>query len=258
VSPAPDKEGNVYFADPVANVIYKSGADGKVSVFKENTAGAKALRVGGDGRLYASQPQRKRIVSFGVSGDEKTVAQNVTADDLVLMAKGSLYFVDSAQKAVGYIDSSGKSRIVYNGADMSMPSALSLSPDQGMLVVADGQNKFNWSFQIAEDGSLINGEPFFRVDMPDVSPYSGVSGVMVDSIGQVYFSTALGIQLCEQNGRAAAILSKPQRGTVTGIAFGGKDLNWIYATEDGKLFRRPSLRTGVAAWAVVKPPNPPL
>jgi gluconolactonase len=258
MSPAPDKEGNVYFSDPVASVIYKSGSDGKVSVFKENSAGAKALRVGADGRLYASQPQRKRIVSFGVAGDEKTVAQNVTADDLVLTAKGSLYFVDSAQKAVGYIDASGKSRIVYNGAEMLLPSALSLSPDQGMLVVADGQNKFSWSFQIAEDGSLINGEPFFRVDMPDVSPYSGVAGVMVDSIGQVYFSSALGIQLCEQNGRAAAILSKPQRGTVTGIAFGGKDLNWIYATEDGKLFRRPSLRTGVASWAVVKPPNPPL
>ena len=45
---------------------------------------------------------------------------------------------------------------------------------------------------------------------------------------------------------------------MTGIAFGGKDLNWIYATEDGKLFRRPSLKKGIAAWVVSKPPNPPL
>ena len=35
VSPAPDKDGNVYFADPAANVIYKSDADGKVVHIQE-------------------------------------------------------------------------------------------------------------------------------------------------------------------------------------------------------------------------------
>ena len=80
----------------------------------------------------------------------------------------------------------------------------------------------------------------------------------MDSEGQVYFSTNMGIQLSEANGRAAAILNKPELGSVTGIAFGGKDLNWIYAAENGKLFRRPSLRKGIAAWIASKPPNPPL
>jgi enterochelin esterase-like enzyme/sugar lactone lactonase YvrE len=258
VSPAPDKDGNVYFADPASSVIYKSDADGKVSVFRNNTGGAIALRVGADGRLYASQPRQKRVVSYGPSGDEKIVAQNITADDLAPTLKGAIYFVDGAQKNVGLIDASGKSRVVFHGDDMLRPAALTLSPDQAMLVVADSENKFNWSLQIAADGSLINGEPFFRVDMPDISPYSGVTGVTVDSIGQVYFATALGIQLCEQNGRCAAILSKPELGSLTGVVFGGKELNWIYATVNGKLFRRFSLRSGVAAWAVVKPPNPPL
>lgn len=257
-SPAPDKDGNVYFADPAASVIYRSDAAGKVVQFKANTNGAKALRVGANGRLYASQTAAKRIVSYGPAGDEKVVAQNVMADDLAPTLKGDVYFVDSAQKTVGLVDAAGKSRVVFRGDEMLRPAALTLSPDQAMVVVADSQNKFNWSLQIAADGSLINGEPFFRVDMPDVSPYSGVTSAMVDSIGQVYFATALGIQLCEQNGRAAAILSKPELGSVTGIAFGGKDLNWIYATEGGKMFRRPSLKNGVGAWALVKPPNPPL
>jgi enterochelin esterase-like enzyme/sugar lactone lactonase YvrE len=258
VSPAPDQEGNVYFADPASNVIYKSDADGKVTVFKNNTAGAKALHVGADGRLYASQPAQKRVVSWGPSGDEKVVARNVTADDLAPTAKGAVYFVDSARKTVGLIDKAGKSRVVFEGTDMLLPATLTLSPDQAMLAVGDARNKFSWSLQIAADGSLINGEPFYRVDVPDISPWSGVAGITMDSEGQVYFATALGIQLCEANGRAAAILSKPEPGTLTGIAFGGKDLNWIYATEGGKLFRRPSLRKGIAAWVVSKPPNPPL
>ena len=45
-SPAGDKDGNVFFADPAANRIYKSDADRKVTVFKENSNGARALRVG--------------------------------------------------------------------------------------------------------------------------------------------------------------------------------------------------------------------
>ena len=44
--------------------------------------------MGADGRLYASQPQQKRIVSYGPAGDEKVVAQNVVADDLAVTAKG--------------------------------------------------------------------------------------------------------------------------------------------------------------------------
>jgi enterochelin esterase-like enzyme/sugar lactone lactonase YvrE len=260
VSPAPDKDGNVYFADPVANVIYKSDADGKVSTFRSNTGGAKALRVGGDGRLYAVQTVQKRVVSWGPGGDEKVVAQNVTADDLAVTAKGAVYFVDSARKTVSVIapGAAAKPRVVFTGTEMLMPTTLTLSPDQAMLAIGDSQNKFSWSTQISADGSLVNGEPFYRVDMPDISPYSGVSGITMDSEGQVYFATARGIQLCEANGRAAAILNKPELGALNGLVFGGKDLNWIYVTENGKLFRRPSLRKGIASWVVSKPPNPPL
>ena len=197
-------------------------------------------------------------MSYGPGGDEKVVAQNIEANDLALTAKGEIYFTDSAHKRVGYIDAKGQKRIVYDGGEIALPTALTLSPDQAMLVVADGQTRFSWSFQISPDGSLINGEPFFRVEMPEVSALSGVQGVMVDETGQVYFASDVGIQVCEQNGRCAQILSKPEFGTISSIAFGGKDLNWIYITEGGKLFRRPAKQVGVTPWLPVKPPKPAL
>ena len=107
-SPAGDKDGNVFFADPAANRIYKSDADRKVTVFKDNSNGARALRVGPDGRLYASQPARQRIVSYGPGGDEKVVAQNVEASDLAISAKGDIYFADATHKTIGYIDAKGQ------------------------------------------------------------------------------------------------------------------------------------------------------
>jgi gluconolactonase len=259
-SPAVDKDGNVFFADPTGNRIYKSDAARNVTVFKENTSGARALRVGPDGRIYASQPARQRIVSYGPSGDEKTVAGNVVANDLAINAKGEIYFVDSTRKTVGYVDAKGQQRVVHAAGEIMRPSALSFTPDQAFLWVADGMNRYTWSFQIAPDGSLINGEPFQRLELPEETLYSGVEGLAVDSIGYVWATSAMGIQVCEQPGRCAQILNKPEDGVtpISNIAFGGPERNWLYVTQGSKLFRRAVKRTGVVAWEPIKPPQPGL
>jgi enterochelin esterase-like enzyme/sugar lactone lactonase YvrE len=256
--PASDKDGNVYFADTPGNRIYKSDAEGKVTVFKDYSDAPAALAFGPDGRLYASQLLRKRIVSYDAGGDEKVMAQGVEANGLALTAKNAIYFADSAHKSIGYIDAAGKVRTVHSGGEMAMPSAVTLSPDQAMLIVADAQARFGWSFQIAADGSLVNGEPFYRLEMPETGWMSGVQGMTEDSDGQIYFATPLGIQVCEANGRVAQILNPPEHGGIASVGFAGKDLNWLYVSEGGKLFRRPVKVKGNASWAVVKPPKPPL
>ncbi|HQQ78456.1 MAG TPA: FAD-dependent oxidoreductase, partial [Thermoanaerobaculia bacterium] len=45
------------------------------------------------------------------------------------------------------------------------------------------------------------GEPFYRLEMPESGWMSGVRGAVLEAIGQVYFATATGIQMCEANGR---------------------------------------------------------
>ena len=121
-------------------------------------------------------------------------------------------------------------------------------------------DRYQWSFQIAADGSLINGEPFQRVEMPEEGLFSGVAGLTVDSIGYIWATTAMGIQVCEQPGRCTNILNKPEftSAPITNIAFGGRDRAWLYVTQGGKLFRRETRRTGVVPWEPVKPPQPGL
>jgi sugar lactone lactonase YvrE/predicted esterase len=254
-SPAGDRQGNVFFADPAASRIYKSDPDGKVTLFKEKTNGARALAAGPDGRLYASQPVSKRIVSYGPGGDEKIVAQNVQADGMTITSKGEIYFT---HKGIGYSDVNGRTRVVYSGGEIAAPSGVALSADQAMLVVTDAQARYSWSFQIAADGSLINGEPFYRLEMPEEGWMSGVQAVTEDSIGQVYFATAIGVQVCEANGRVAQILNPPEHGKISSLAFAGKDLDWLYVAEGSKLFRRQVKVKGVAAGSRVKLPKPPL
>jgi sugar lactone lactonase YvrE len=262
-SPAMDKDGNVFFADPAGNKIYKSDASRVVTVFKENTGGARALRVGADGRLYATQPSSRRLVSYGPAGpgdNLKIVAQNIDAADLVLTKSGAIYFVDTAQKTVEHIDPQGHRRVVYSGGEIMKPAALTLTPDQAMLLVGDAMDRYQWSFQIAADGSLVNGEPFQRLEMPEEGLFSGVGGLTVDTLGYMWATSAMGIQVCEQPGRCTNILNKPEftATPITSIAFGGPDRSWLYVTQGGKLFRRATRRTGVVAWEPIKPPQPGL
>jgi len=250
----------VFFADPVGNRIYKSDASRRISLFKEHTRGARALRVGADGRLYASQPAARRLVSYGPDGAEKVIATNIDASDLALTRSGGIYVVDSARRTVAYLDASGSRRVVYDGGEIMKPTALTLTPDQSMLLVADGMDRFQWSFQIAADGSLVNGEPFQRLEMPEEGLFSGVAGLTVDSLGYMWATSAMGIQICEQPGRCSNILNKPEftATPVTDIAFGGPGRAWLYVTQGGKIFRRETRRTGVVAWEPVKPPPPGL
>ena len=140
------------------------------------------------------------------------------------------------------------------------PAALTLTPDQAMLLVGDAMDRYQWSFQIAADGSLVNGEPFQRLEMPEEGVFSGVAGLATDTLGYMWATSAMGIQVCEQPGRCTNILNKPQFDAtpITNIAFGGPDRAWLYVTQGGQLFRRATRRTGVVAWEPIKPPQPGL
>ena len=161
-------------------------------------------------------------------------------------------------KTIGSVDASGKVRVVYQGGEIAVPSGVALSGDQAMLVVSDAQGRFSWSFQVAANGSIDNGEPFYRLELPEVGWRSGTRSVVEDSSGQVYFATPIGVQTCEANGRMAAVFNPPEHGRVSGVVFAEKKMDWMYVAEGGKLFRRPVKVTGVASGTLVNLPKPPL
>jgi len=69
----------------------------------------------------------------------------------------------------------------------------------------------------------------------------------VDGHGYLFVATLLGIQVCDEQGRVAAILNRPDQadsslGPITGIAFGGADRQYLYAVVGNKVFRRHLVR----------------
>ena len=266
-----DREGNVYAADPDLGTVERVGPDGKVSQLAGLPKDTSVVRIGAYDRLYSYSEKNRGIVSSsiaaGVASDQKTVARfpakavDIVAD-FVVARSGTIYYLDGLTPEIHIIDASGSPRTTVLYAPMGTAGGLALSPDQSMLVVTDTVSRYSWSFQIAADGMLINGEPFYRLELPEttVGWESRAKNVVEDVNGQVYFATPLGIQVSMQNGRVVEILNMPMPGEqITGLTFAATgDSSWLYLAEHGRLYRRPVKVTGANAWTVVKPPKPTL
>jgi sugar lactone lactonase YvrE/enterochelin esterase-like enzyme len=254
--PAVDRSGNVYYTDVPAGKIYKISTAGKISVFKDHAGQVTGLMVGADGRLYACEDSQREIVSYGPDGSEQILAKGVHSNDLAVSKNGGVYFTDIADHSVGYINPKGEMRVVYRGIEF--PNGIVLSPDESLLAVDDSRGRWVWSFQVGPDGSLSNGEPFYRLETPDESSATGADGMTFDSLGYLYVTTKLGVQICDQPGRVVAILSKPQPGSLSDISFGGPDMDYLYVTSGDKVYRRRLRRTGVPPGDLITPPKPQL
>lgn len=255
--PAVDKHGNVYFSDIPNNRIHKISTDGKVTVFKEETNGVNGLMFGPDGRLFACQNGRKRIVAYHPDGDEDVIVTGAGSNDIAISATGNLYFTDPGAKKVWFIDPKGNMRAVITEG-IAFPNGVRFTPDQAFLLVADYASKWIWSYQIEPDGSLVHGVPFHRLEMPDDATQTSADGMTLDSEGFLYVATRIGIQICDPAGRVNGILNKPQPGPLSNLVFGGADFDWLYVTAGDKVFRRHTLRKGALPWKPGKPPAPRL
>jgi gluconolactonase len=258
--PAVDADGSVFFSDIPNNRIHRIALDGKVTVFKEDSGGANGLMFGPDGRLYACQNGRKRIVAYSRDGKESVIAEGVESNDLAVNSRGEIYFTDPAHKRVWFIDARGNKRVVHEG--IAFPNGVRLSPDHSFLNVTDTAGRWVWSFLVQPDGALTDGVPFHRLEIPDEVESgllrSGADGMTVDSEGFLYVATKLGIQICDPAGRVVGILRNPQSTDPSNVVFGGVDLQTLYVTSGDKVFRRSIRRKGTLPWVAVKPPKPRL
>jgi gluconolactonase len=293
ISVTADRNGNVYLPDATNKKVLRVDPQGDTTTFAEVPGLSPILHVGPGDRLYAwipavqalDNPDRGALLSWSTAGrtagDKKvhvkrdqfalpgTVpgAAHFIGMDFAVMRDGTLYALTEFD--VKRIDPSGRvSDALEWGAlqgELGPRSKIALSPDQSMAVIVDQLSRSGWSFQIASDGSLVNGEPFYRLEVseaPSMPAWGYIKGNPAeDTDGMVYFPTALGIQVAMQNGRIVEILNPPipGGGPLTAMTFAGDgDRNWLYVAQDGKLFRRPVKVTGANAWTIVKPPKPTL
>src|SRR5690242_5669235 len=245
-----DKVGNVYFTDARKNRILKIDLDGNINTWREDTHGAHGVAFGPDGRLYAGQHDRKRIVAFSSDGTEAVITEGVQTHHLTVTSRNHIYFSVPPTHQVWLVDAAGHKRVVHDG--LNRPRGVRASPDESVLVVNHPPTRWACSFQIQVDGSLINGRPCDRLDTSGEKSETDAGGMVFDSEGFLYVAKNIGVQVCDPPGRVTAVIEAPSRDGVSNVFFGGPGLQWLYATDWDKVYRRPVKRRGVVLRSAVR------
>ena len=247
-----DADGNLYFSDLRSKppVIYKVAPDGTKTKIAE--AGMSGTKMGPDGRLYGCGGGK--VVAFELpSGKATVIAEGFKTNDIAITHKGFIYLTETGKSQVTFVDiKTGQARPADIG--ISKPNGIAVTPDQTHLLVSDYGGLNVWSFAIQPDGSLADKKPLMTMKAPEKKPtVAGGDGMIVDSAGRSYVTTALGLQIFAADGTLLGILPKPQEDKpLTNAAFAGTNLQYLYVSNGTKVFRRKTQAKGVLSY--LEPP----
>ena len=242
--PAADREGNLFFADSSADIIYKlDHATKRITPFSDNSYKTGGMMVGPDGLLYAAQAGENRIAAYSPDGKYKIIASDISVDDLVVAGDNSIWFTDPAGGRIWYV--SPDRVTVKPVAENLRPDGIILAHREGTVVVTDSEKPHLWAFRAELDGSLTAGAPVFaplRLPFETATPGSG--GMTVDTQDRVFVAATLGIQVFDTEDRFSGVIDTPVRGSgPSNLTFAGPNFAYLYVTTPHALYR---LRTATA------------
>lgn len=253
--PTQDAAGNLYFTDIRMDRIHKLTPDGTLSVFVEPAGTCNGLMVNGD-RLLACSMQGK-LTSFSLKDGSQTVlatehngARFNAPNDLVIDRSGGIYFTDprfrspkpypQGHEAVYYRSANGDvSRVVTN--DFA-PNGVILSPDEKTLYIVPSFEKRMWAFPVTGPGKLGTGRVFCELQQEESDGNGGGDGLTVDTKGNLYITSALGLQVFDREGQHLGTVELPEQ--PANVAFGGPDNKTLYATARTSLYSVQTEATG--------------
>jgi gluconolactonase len=89
---------------------------------------------------------------------------------------------------------------------------------------------------------LGEGKVFVTLQQPEGKKNTGADGVTIDEQGNLYITSALGLQVVSPEGKALGIIQIPEQ--PSNATFGGKDGKTIYVTARTSLYAVPMAVAG--------------
>lgn len=245
---AGDRDGNLYVAEADGRVL-RIAKDGSAEALKLEFDAIRDICLQGNGVLTLALGGKKgaeddsRIAQLNLAKNELTETRIRGVRDVAATRKGAVYYTVPAEKGVFLLNATGGTRKVVAGIDT--PAGLALTPDQGTMILGDGDDKCLWALRVDPDGSLVHKERYFAVWVPRREAASGTARLTVDAVGRVYATTKYGVQMFDPTGRLSGMLTNPP-GYVPGpIAFGGPEGDVLYVACGDKLYGRKTKTQGV-------------
>ena len=254
--PAADGKGNLYFSDVAGNKLYKSDSSGDLSVILDPSNNTNGLMVNAAGNVVACEMAGRLIEVNPQTKEVKALAEGYEGkrfnapNDLVIDKEGGVYFTDphfrapmplpQGVRAFYYRDAAGK--VTRLGTIETAPNGVILSPDEKTLYIIPSMQAEMLAYAVEGPGKLGPQRTFCTLKQAAGKTTGGGDGLTIDNKGNLYITSALGIQVFSPEGKALGILEFPEQ--PANCTFGGKDNKTLYVTARTSLYTVPMLATG--------------
>jgi gluconolactonase len=246
--PAADRDGNVYFSDIPRSKIWKVDTKGKLTLFRDKSNNANGLMVNAKGEIVACE-MAGQVVAYSADGKTRRVLADKhdgkrfnAPNDLVIDKQGGIYFTDPAfgaprplpqgKTAVYYLSTDGKTTRLID--DLPNPNGILLAPDEKTLYVIPSGQADMMSYPVEAPGKIGKGKVFCTLRQPKGSKFAGGDGAAVDSKGNLYITSALGLQVFDSTGKYLGVIKLPEM--PANVKFGGADFKTLYVTARTSLY----------------------
>lgn len=243
--PASDKSGNVYFTDQPNDRILIWNKEDKLETFIQPSGRSNGLYFDNQGNLLACADEKNELWKISPDKAVEVIVEKYNGkqlngpNDLWSAPNGSIYFTDpyyrrswwdhdsmpQEKKCVYYLSPDYKN-LKRVADDLIQPNGIIGTPDGKTLYVADIGGKKTWSYNINNDGSLVNKKLFCEM---------GSDGMTIDNKGNIYL-TGKGVTVFNKFGKLIGNISVPENWTAN-VCFGGKKNKLLYITASRGLYR---------------------
>jgi len=248
--------GFLVFSDIPNNKIMKWTAKDGITVFRDDSKNSNGNTTDPDGLLVTAQHGSRSITRTGKDNKIVTLVDKYndkalnSPNDVAVKSDGTIWFTDpdygipQGQKKeqdgnwVYRFDPAKKDlKVLFTEKIFEKPNGIAFSPDEKKLYVADsGPPRLIRVFEVRDDGSVIGGEVFCKIDK------GGPDGIRVDADGRVWSSAGDGVHIFDTQGKLIGKILVPE--SPANLCFGGEDGKTLFITARKSLY---SIKTNVTS-----------
>ncbi len=256
-------ENHLTFSDIPGNEMFRLGADGNLTSFRQPSDMANGNTYDAEGRMISCQHANSRVTRTEHDGSITVLATHFegrelnSPNDVVVRRDGLIYFTDPTYGRMDYfgverdceMDCQGVYCVTPDGKiitqlanDFGQPNGLCFSLDQTKLYVNDTDKKHIRVFDIAPDGTATGGDIWVEVSTGTGDGHP--DGMKIDSLGNVYCTGPGGVHVIAPDGVTLGVIRMKE--FTANFAWGGADLKDLYFTSSTSLYRIKVRTAGLA------------